>query len=187
MPAILCKVWPTAATEWKNRPRHYGWPAQHDKESIEAFGYHLVPIGHTLSRTRSLEWRLSFSIAERTLVWSFNHTQLQYYALMKLILKEFVKSNCTEKHKNVLCSYFIKTFLFWQFESTDKLFWQQKNLTGCIIYLIHEFYNCIQTGVLRHYFVPRFNLLAIKLTRDAQTELLYLFGKVREHGISILG
>ena len=187
VPSILCKDWPTAAAEWKDRPRHYGWPTQQDKEYIQTFGCHLVPIGHPLSAKRSLEWRLSFSIAERTLVWSFNHTQLQCYALMKLILKEFVKSKCTEKHKNVLCSYFIKTFLFWQFETTDTLFWQTTNLAGCLIYLLHEFYICIESGVLRHYFVPRFNLLDIKLTPDAQAELLYLFDKVREIGIPILG
>ena len=187
VPSILCKVWPTAAAEWKDRPRHYGWPTKQDKEYIETFGYHLVPIGHPLSTKRSLEWRLSFSIAERTLVWSFNHTQLQCYALMKLLLKEFVKTNCAEKHKNVLCSYFIKTFLFWQFETTDPLFWRPTNLSGCAMYLLHEFYICIKSGVLRHYFIPRFNLLDIKLTQDAQNELLYLLGKVREIGIAILG
>ena len=185
--SILCEAWPTAAAEWKDRPRHYGWPTQHDIESIEAFGCHFVPIGHPHSTKRSLEWRLSFSIAERTLVWSFNHTQLQCYALMKLILKEFVKSNCTEKHKNVLCSYFIKTFLFWQFETTDTLFWQTTNLAGCLMCLLHEFYICIKSGVLRHYFVPRFNLLDIKLTPDAQAELLCLFDKVKEIGMPILG
>ena len=187
VPSILCKAWPTVAAEWKARPRHYGWPSQRDKESTEAFGCHLVPVGHPRSTKRSLEWRLSFSIAERTLVWSFNHTQIQCYALMKLILKEFVKTNCIEKHKNVLCSYFIKTFLFWQFETTDPLFWQTSNLVGCLMYLLHEFYICIEAGHLRHYFVPRFNLLDIKLTPDAQKELLYLFGKVKEIGIQILG
>ena len=187
VPSILCEAWPTAAVEWKHRPRHYEWPTQQDKQYIETFGCHLVPIGHPLSTRRSLEWRLSFSIAERTLVWSFNHTQIQCYALMKLILKEYVKTNCSEKHKNVLCSYFIKTFLFWQFETTDPLFWQSTNLSGCMMYLLHEFYICIESGVLRHYFVPRFNLLDIKLTRDAQTELLSLFGTVREIGIPILG
>ena len=185
--SILCKDWPTAAAEWKTRPRHYGWPSKRDKESIETFGFHLVPVGHPLSTKRSLEWRVSFSIAERTLVWSFNHTQLQCYALMKLILKEFVKNNCALKHKNVLCSYFIKTFLFWQFETTDPLFWQTSNLTGCLMYLLHEFNICIESGVLRHYFVPRFNLLDIKLTPDARADFLYLFDKVREIGISILG
>ena len=170
VPSILCKAWPTAAAEWKDRPRHYGWPLQHDKEYIEKFGCQLVPVGHPLSAKKSLEWRLSFSIAERTLVWSFNHTQLQCYAVMKLILKEYVKTNCAEKHKSVLCSYFMKTFLFWQFEKIERSFWQIANLSGCIMYLFHEFFSCIRTAVLRHYFVPRFNLLEIKLTPDAQTE-----------------
>ena len=186
VPSILCQFWPTSAAEWKDRPRHYGWPSQRDREYIERFGCHLVPIGHPLSERKSLEWRLSFSIAERTLVWSFNHTQLQCYAVMKLMLKEFVKTKCAEKYKSVLCSYFIKTFLFWQFEKMDRSFWRIQNLIGCIIYLFNEFNRCIQIGVLRHYFVPRFNLLEIKLTPDAQTELLKIFGKVIETGISII-
>ena len=186
VPSKLCKFWPTSAAEWKDRPRHYGWPSQRDKEYIEQFGCHLVPIGHPLSVKKSLQWRLSFSIAERTLVWSFNHTQLQCYAVMKVILKEYVKTKCAEKYKSVLCSYFIKTFLFWQFETMDRAFWQIANLSGCIIFLFHEFYICIQTGVLRHYFVSRFNLLEIKLTPDAQAELLKIFDNVLEAGISII-
>ena len=187
VPSILCKFWPTSAAEWKDRPRHYGWPSQRDKEHIEQFGCHLVPVGHPLSARKSLEWRLSFSIAERTLVWSFNHTQLQCYAVMKLILKEYVKTKCSEKHKSVLCSYFIKTFLFWQFEKTDLSFWQITNLSGCIMSLLREFYVCIQTGVLRHYFVPRFNLLEIKLTPDAKIPLLQIFSNAIETGIAIIG
>ena len=187
VPSILCKCWPISSAEWKDRPRHYGWPSQHDKEYIEQFGCHLVPIGHPLSARKSLEWRLSFSIAERALVWSFNHTQMQCYAVMKLILKEYIKTKCAEKYKSVLCSYFIKTFLFWQFESTDQSFWQTANLSGCILSLFHEFYNCIQTGVLRHYFVPRFNLLEIKLTPDAKAHFLQIFGNVIETGIEIIG
>ena len=119
-------------------------------------------------------------------MWSFNHTQLQSYAVMKLILKEYVKTKCSEKHKSVLCSYFIKAFLFWQFEKTDQSFWQITNISGCIMFLLHEFYFCIQTGVLRHYFVPRFNLFQIKFTPDAQTEISHIFGRVIESGISII-
>ena len=187
VPSILCTFWPTSASELKDRPRHYGWPSQRDKENIERFGCHLVPVGHPLSARKSMEWRLSFSIAERTLVWSFNHTQLQCYAVMKLILKEYVKTKCTEKHKSVLCSYFIKTFLFWQFEKTDLSFWQITNLSVCIMSLLREFYVCIQTGVLRHYFVPRFNLLEIKLTQDAKTQFLQIFSNVIETDIAIMG
>ena len=54
VPSILCRFWPTSAAEWKERPRHYGWPTQLDKEYIEQFGCHVVPVGHPLSARKSL-------------------------------------------------------------------------------------------------------------------------------------
>ena len=184
--SIRVKHWPSSAAEWIVRPRHYGWPSLKDKQSIVAFGCHLVPIGHLMYPVKSLQWRLSFSIAERRLVWSFNHTQMQCYALMKLILKEFVNAKCSEENKDVLCSYFIKTFLFWQYEATDKIFWQTQNIHKCLAFLLREFYTCIYTGVLRHYFIPQFNLLEIKLTPGAQQELLQLFYFVVQRNLDIL-
>ena len=54
------------------------------------------------------------------------------------------------------------------------------------MYLLAEFAKCIREGVLRHYFIPRFNLLSVKLTRAAQTELLQLFDIIIQSDISIL-
>ena len=183
--SIRCRFWPISAAEWTARNRYYGWPSLEDKHKIIAFGCHLVPVGHPLSPMKSLEWRLSFSVAERTLVWSFNHTQMQCYALMKLILKEFVKVKCSEENKDVLCSYFIKSFLFWQYEETDPLFWQTQNLRGCLIFLLREFYKCIQSKILRHYFIPQFNLLQTKLTQGTRSELLKLFDEAIGRNLEI--
>ena len=105
------------------------------------------------------------------LVWSFNHVQMQCYAVMKIILKEFIKLNCRPENF-VLCSYFIKTFLFWTFETTDSHFWRPSNFVECIRYLLVEFFHCVRVGVLSHYFFPQFNLLSVKLTQEAQAELL---------------
>ena len=186
VPSIHCQCWPSTATEWIDRPRHYGWPSFRDINTIVSFGCHIVAVGHHLSPRKPLLWRISFSIAERTLVWSFSHTQIQCYAVMKLILKEFIKVKSSEDTKGVLCSYFIKTFLFWQFEETDSSFWQRRNLRGCIMYLVREFSKCIQEGVLLHYFIPTFNLLKVKLTRDAKRELLQLFDIIVPYDIAIL-
>ena len=90
---------------------------------------------------------------------------------MKVILKEFIKLKCTPTNF-VLCSYFIKTFLFWKFETTNSCFWCRNNLADCIRYLMNEFYQCIRKGILRHCFFPAFNLLSVKLTQEAQSELL---------------
>ena len=156
-----------------------------DIADIIRFGCHLVPVGHPLSPRKDMEWRISFSVAERTLVWAFNHVQIQCYAILKIILKEFVKVKCSPQNY-VLCSYFIKTFLFWKFENTETSFWRAENFKDNIILLLIEFRQCIQEGILRHYFFPIFNLLSIKLTRDAQKELLQSFETSIQCDIAVL-
>ena len=185
VPSIHCPFWPNEAEEWIHRLRNFDWPTSLDMSSIIEFGCHLVPVGHPLSDMKLMEWRISFSMAERTLVWSFNHVQMQFYAIMKVILKEFIKVKCSPQNQ-ILCSYFIKTFLFWKYEATELNFWRADNLRECIKFLLSEFYKCIQEGVLRHYFIPRFNLLSIKLTREAQIELLHLLDITVESDIKIL-
>ena len=183
--AIHCNFWPNVAAEWIQRQRHFGWPTSRDISSIVDFGCHLVPVGHPHSETKLMEWRFSFSVAERTLVWSFNHAQIQCYAVMKIILKEFIKIRCSEENQ-VLCSYFVKTFLFWKFETTEVDFWTGNNFRECINYLLAEFSKCVREGVLSHYFLPKFNLLSVKLTEEAQTELLQLLDCVVQSDISFM-
>ena len=183
--SIHCAFWPCTASEWVQRPRHFGWPSSQDLSSIVDFGFHLVAIGHPLSDTKLIEWRISFSLAERTLVWSFNHVQIQCYAVMKIILKEFIKMKCNPQNQ-VLCSYFIKSFLFWKYESTELNFWRADNFKECIMFLLTEFSKCVREGVLRHYFFPSFNLLSVKLTPAAQAELLQLFDIIIQSDIGIL-
>ena len=93
--SIHCSFWPDVENEWKTRQREFALPSPHDIKTIVEFGFHLVPIGHPHSDTNMMEWRISFSVAERTLVWSFNHIQMQCYAVIKLILKEFINPHCS--------------------------------------------------------------------------------------------
>ena len=184
--SIYCPFWPNTASEWVSRARSNGWPSKEAINKIVEFGFHLVPIGYPRSDKNMLEWRISFSVAEKFLVWSFNHIQIQMYGLMKLILKEFIKTNCSAENF-VLCSYFIKTFLFWKFEETDKTFWRAENFRECLKYLLTEFHKLLGHGILKHYFISSFNLLEVKLTRIAQLELLQLFDMAAEYDIKIIG
>ena len=185
VPSIHCPFWPRGAEEWLHRPRRYGWPTPTDITQITDFGCHLVAVGFPLSSSKEMEWRISFSVAERILVWSFNHVQIQCYAVMKIILKEFIKVRCSPPNY-VLCSYFIKTFLFWKFEVTEMVFWRAENFRACISFLLVEFTKCIRDRELPHYFFPSFNLLSVKLTREAQRELLLILETTIEHNIAIL-
>ena len=184
MICIRCHFWPKGAVEWKRRLRHFQWPTERDISYIVNFGCHLVPIGHPLSTQKEMEWRISFSVAEKALVWSFNHVQMQCYAVMKIILKEFIKPNCSREN-GVLCSYFIKTFLFWEYESVDVGFWCTDNFRECVRYLFIEFRECLRKGEIRHYFFRKFNLLSIKLKPEFQTELLRLFDIIIQRDVAI--
>ena len=183
--SIHCSFWPYTASEWQTRPRRFPWPSSRDMKRIVEFGFHLVPVGQPQSDTNMMEWRISFSVAERTLVWSFNHIQMQCYAVMKLILKEFINPHCSPPCR-VLCSYFIKTFLFWEYEQTDPSFWCKDNFRECVLHLLSNFDECIRVRSLKHYFIPSFNLLSVKMTDEAQMELLAIFDVMRQTDISII-
>ena len=185
VPSIHCPFWPRGAEEWLHRPRCCSWPTPTDITQIADFGCHLVAIGYPLSSSKEMEWRISFSVAERILVWSFNHIQIQCYAVMKLVFKEYIKVRCSPPNY-VLCSYFIKTFLFWKFEVTESTFWRADNFRACISFLLVEFTKCIRDRELPHYFFPSFNLLSVKLTQEAQRELLPILETAIEHDIAIL-
>ena len=185
VPSIHCPFWPDSAIEWRTRPMQSAWPSPSDIKSIVDFGFHLVPIGHPSSNMNMMEWRISFSVAERTLVWSFNHVQIQCYAVMKIILKEFINPHCSPDNR-VLCSYFIKTFLFWKYEETDPSFWSQGNLRECILFLLSGFRESILRDSLKHYFIPGFNLLSVKLTTGAREEILRILDIALQSDISIM-
>ena len=46
------------------------------------------------------------------------------------------------------------------------------------MYLLVDFSRCIKGGVLRHYFIPGFNLLETKITHEAQLEIMQLFDMI---------
>lgn len=73
---------------------------------------------------------LSFNNAEQRLVFAFNHTQFLCYGLLKAVMKE-----CIQKMKsypeNTLCSYFIKTLMFWMIQDTETDLWQPENIVIC--------------------------------------------------------
>ena len=183
--SIHCPFWPNSASEWRLRVRSFTWPAPSEIRSIVDFGFHLVPIGHPSSNMSMMEWRISFSVAERSLVWSFNQVQMQCYAVMKIILKEFINSHC-RPYNRVLCSYFIKTFLFWKYEETDPSFWSPENIRECIMFLLFGFRECILRSSLKHYFIPEFNLLSVKLSTGAREEILRILDIALKSDISIM-
>lgn len=63
---------------------------------------------------------ISFSLAEKSLVYSMNHSQFLLYGLMKLFLKEIINKGLDEEEE-ILCSYHIKQPSFGLFNRALRL------------------------------------------------------------------
>ena len=97
-------------------------------QQIVSGGCHFVAIGAKESPTELIEWRISFSATEKILIHSMNHVQFLCYGLLKIFLKEAIVINT--EIKGLLCSYFLKTSLFWEI-SRNSLVWNASSYLSC--------------------------------------------------------
>ncbi|XP_062594144.1 uncharacterized protein LOC134255625 isoform X2 [Saccostrea cucullata] len=112
--------WPALALPWIQRCQQ-GWLSEAVISDILRSGFHVVPIGSTPDSIE--EWRISFSLAEQKLVYAMNHCQFLCYALFKIFLKEVINF---KDDSPFLCSYFIKTAVFWVIQNNNALLWTVK-------------------------------------------------------------
>ena len=73
------------------------WPTTDVVASSLESGFFLFPVGHRLSESRDLEWRVSPSLTERYLMLSLNSTYVKCYVLLKLV-KTFLITPVMRKH-----------------------------------------------------------------------------------------
>jgi hypothetical protein len=118
--------WPRQAEQWIYRHRPGQWPPDILIDEIVNYGCILVPIGPKEIENNDLLWRISFSMAEKQLSHAMNYTQILCYALLKLSLKNII--NTYDQVKGLLCSYFMKTAMFWLSEEIPTNGINSKNL-----------------------------------------------------------
>ncbi|XP_063409004.1 uncharacterized protein LOC134692481 [Mytilus trossulus] len=168
LPTFRCPEWIQQAQPWIRRARF--WPPASLVSHVSSYGILLVPVGCKESPNEHLEWRISFSVAEKHLIYSFSHTQLLCYALMKLVLKEMI--NTKIGINELLCSYFLKNIMFWVSEECVPSIWRPENLWPCFIKCIKRLIYCIQYEFLPHYFIIENNMFAHRFNKDQQLELI---------------
>ena len=128
---FVSDIWPPSASSWANRC--HSWPPTPVVYDIIRSGCHFVAIGHKLGKHADNEWRISFSQAEQKLVYAMNHTQFLVYGLMKYFVKEF--NNGKSEEEKLLCSYHMKTALFWAIQQNTIAHWCPQNiLAGFWVY-----------------------------------------------------
>ncbi|KAK3108125.1 hypothetical protein FSP39_001692 [Pinctada imbricata] len=175
--------WSNDAIGCVHRMLKRGWPPGHIVQEMVKDGVLFVPIGCRFSQHEDVEWRMSFSLAEKRLVHSMNHTQFLVYALLKLFLKGVVEQNA--EVKGLMCSYFMKTSVFWEIMEA-KTPWIPSNL------LLH-FWNCfrrllnwVKSGYCPNFFIPENNMFFGKIHGDAQQKLMKYLGSLHAEGHGII-
>ena len=151
--SIAFAYWPDVAVEWRTRHRPSGWPSKALVADLSTKGFFMVPVGRRNSPQPELEWRYSFSLAERTLARSLSSVVRKTYILVKLLHTFFLKE------PSVLPTYALKTTLFWFCEKHDVSQWRESDMARVLYCFIDEILHCLAKKEIRHYFIPCVNLL----------------------------
>ncbi|XP_071147368.1 uncharacterized protein [Mytilus edulis] len=177
--SLHCKTWTPSAVNWITRSSN-SWPCHNVTQSIINHGVIFVPIGVHGSPKEDLEWRVSFSVAEKFLINTFTHTQLMCYALLKIILKDVIAND--SECKDLLCSYFLETIIFWISEELPSFVWKPNNMITCFMRCFGRLVYCVEYSVCLHYFIPENNLFENKIEGRARDVLLQKLYTLHSYG-----
>ena len=174
--------WHSCASSWIDRC--HSWPPSHVVNDIVRSGCHFVPIGYTLGNHADNEWRISFSQAEQKLVFAINHTQFFVYGLLKLFVKEI--NNGLSENEKLLCSYQMKTAIFWALQQNTIAQWCPQNLLAGFWVCFKLLLKLVYVGVCPNFFVPENNMFLNKVHGVAQKNLFARLYGWYEKGIPFL-
>ncbi|KAL3881049.1 hypothetical protein ACJMK2_033247 [Sinanodonta woodiana] len=156
---IPCKTWPTEANEWIKRPRLKGWPTPEVIQKVVHTACTLVPLGNPSSEDQDIEWRISFLLGERELMWSLNNCQYYVFITLKYILK----MHLDKLFPDTISTFHMKTILFWISEEQGLEYWRKEKFFQCIRDCLDRLLHYITETSMPHYFVRGNNILTGKL------------------------
>jgi len=146
--------------KWLYRERNHQWPSKHlQKEIAEMEGY-LVPVGHKLSEFQDIEWRISYTTAEKRMVHNMQDEQVRLYAAMKMINRDCLKPKC--KH---FTSYFVKNLVFWVLEFTPIWAFTPSQFFERVISALCHLKRFLKRYFLPNYIIPERNMFLGRLTQ----------------------
>nr|XP_022298644.1 uncharacterized protein LOC111107652 [Crassostrea virginica] len=179
---FVSDFWPPSASSWTDRC--HSWPPPQVVDDIVRSGCHFVAIGHKLGNHADNEWRISFSQAEQKLVYAMNHTQFLTYGLLKLFVKEFNRGKIEEE--KLLCSYHMKTAIFWAIQGNTIDHWCPQNLLAGFWVCYKLLLKWVYEGVCPNFFIPENNMFLNKVHGVAQRNLFTHLNGLYEKGIAFL-
>nr|XP_022286732.1 uncharacterized protein LOC111099656 [Crassostrea virginica] len=103
-----------------------------------------------------------------------NHCQFLCYGLLKIFLKEVINST---ENESCLCSYFMKTVVFWVIQNDNHMAWVPENLLMCFWTCFKLLISWVHRGECPNFFIPQNNMFRVKVVGQTQCALFdHLFG-----------
>ena len=113
-----------------------------------------------------------------------NHTQFLTYGLMKLFVKEFNKGLSEEE--KLLCSYHMKTAIYWAIQQNAMFHWIPQNLLSGFWDCFKILLKWVYEGVCPNFFIPENNMFLQKVHGEKQRNLFTRLYNLYEKGIAFL-
>ncbi|CAC5366551.1 unnamed protein product [Mytilus coruscus] len=126
---------------------------------MKSFGFFVIKKGHPASKERDLEWRISFSLQERKLMFSLTDVQHKCYIVLKMLNRNIIKLID-------VTSYHWKTCLFYIMKENDRNVWKKEHLFYCAKLCIKQMLKWVKCGFCPNYFIPGDNLFDGKLNNS---------------------
>lgn len=125
-------------------------------------------------------------MAEQRLVKAMNHTQMLCYGLLKIVLKEGIAKRLTEK--DILCSYFLKTCMFWVIEETDNdnNIWTKTRLYSCYQMCMNKLIEWAEHCNCPNYLIPENNMFVGKVDEKSKRGIIDILKEYRDGGYELL-
>nr|XP_022297549.1 uncharacterized protein LOC111106950 [Crassostrea virginica] len=114
-----------------------------------------------------------------------NHCQFLTYGLLKIFLKEVINQQLDETNK-LLCSYHMKTVVFWVIQQNAVPLWCPQNLLAGFWVCFKLLLKWVYEGVCPNFFIPQNNLFLSKVHGSAQRSLFQQLHGLYEKGLVCL-
>ena len=182
VPGFRCSTMPEFAREWIGRHREYKWPSKRMLDKMATMGCFFVGVGYPTSRDRTIEWRISFSLQERELMFNMNMVQHKCYIILKIIKKDLIEPIVGKS----ISSYHLKTCMFYSIENSKLSFWKRDNLCQCVLLCLCVLFKWVNTGYCPNYFITEENMFDRDIHRRQRLNLLHQIRFLLSQGCGFL-
>ena len=151
-------------------------------DKMANMGCFVVGVGHPTSIERNIEWRLSFSLQEREMMFSMNIVQHKCYIVLKMIKKDLIEPIVGKS----ISSYHLKTCMFHTIENTKSNIWKRRNLFQCVLLCLSVLLKWVTKGYCPNYFIKEENMFDRDIHRSQRLNLIRQINVLLSSGCGFL-